>query len=65
MKTKVQHSLSKTAWNIVDTQLGSKYKIARVPYFVLDNNEILTTKNKNEALEHALFISDCFNNKED
>lgn len=31
MKTKVVHSESKLAWNVVGTQCGRKYKIARVP----------------------------------
>ena len=62
-KTEVKHSLSKTAWNVVSTQLGEKYKIARVPYLVIEGNEIVTTRNKHEALEHALFISKCFNEK--
>lgn len=60
--TKVVHSQSKIAWNVVGTELGQKYKIARVPYLIIQGNEILTTMNKNEALEHALFISNCFNN---
>jgi len=61
--TEVKHSLSKDAWNIIGTELGEKYKIARIPYFVVKDSEILTTQNKNEALEHALFISRCFNNE--
>ena len=32
MKTKVVHSQSKNAWNVVNTELGGKYKIARIPY---------------------------------
>ena len=60
MRTKVVHSESKSAWNIVGEELGKKYKIARVPYHEFDD-EILSTRNKNEALEHALFISKCFN----
>jgi hypothetical protein len=64
IKTEVKHSLSKTAWNVVGTQLGEKYKIARVPYIAIEGNEILTTRNKHEALEHALFISRCFNEKQ-
>lgn len=59
--TKVVHSKSKPAWNVVGTSLGQKYKIARCPYFVHENDEILTTLEKNEALEHALFISKTFN----
>ena len=63
IRTEVKHSLSKTAWNVIGTQLGGKYKIARVPYLVVAGNEIITTRNKNEAMEHALFISRCFNEK--
>ena len=63
IKTKVVHSQSKPAWNIIG-QLGGKYKIARIPYLVVDDSEILTTKNKHEALVHAQFISQCFNNSD-
>lgn len=61
MKTEVKHSDSKSAWNIVSVESGGKYKIARVPYFIFDNDKALTEKNINEAFEHALFISKCFN----
>jgi len=64
IKTKVVHSQSKTAWNIIGEQLGGKYKIARIPYLVVDGSEILTTKNKYEALLHAQFINQCFNNSD-
>ena len=57
MKTKVVHSQSKTAWNVVGTMPGCKYKIARVPYMVVPDNEIYTTREKAEALEIAMFIS--------
>ena len=60
MKTKAVHSESKSSWNVVGEEWGKKYKIARVPYYKA-NDEILSTINKNEALEHALFISKCFN----
>lgn len=60
--TKVKHSESKNAWNIIGTDSGGKYKIARVPYLVAEDSEILTTLNKAEALEHAMFISHCFCN---
>jgi hypothetical protein len=63
MKTKVIHSESKSAWNVVGTDLGKKYKIACCPYVEVENNEIITTQNKAEALSHALFISRCFNNR--
>ena len=35
-KTEVKHSQSKNAWNVVGTGLGEKYKIARVPYEVVE-----------------------------
>jgi hypothetical protein len=63
IKTTVEHSESKNAWNVVGTIPGLKYKIARCPYIVVPESEILTTLNKNEALEHALFISKAFNEK--
>lgn len=62
IKTKVKHSESKSAWNIIGDNMGEKYKIARVPYLIVDDDEILSTQNKEEALEHAMFISFCFNN---
>jgi ribosomal protein L20A (L18A) len=60
--TEVKHSQSKNAWNVVGTDLGGKYKIARVPYQVVEGSEIITTRNKAEALEHAMYISWCFCN---
>jgi hypothetical protein len=62
IKTQVKHSESKNAWNIIGTRAGGKYKIARVPYLVIDDSEITNTREKAEALEHAMFISFCFNN---
>jgi hypothetical protein len=61
IKTRILHSQSKSAWNIVGETLGGKYKIARVPYLVVDD-EWVTTRNRKEALLHAEFISYCFNN---
>jgi len=61
IKTKVVHSQSKSAWNIVGESLGAKYKIARVPYLVFEHQE-LSDRNRKEAFEHAEFISHCFNN---
>jgi len=63
IKTKVVHSESKPAWNVIGTKFGGKYKIARITYYVFDD-EILATREKNEALEHAEFISYCFNNSD-
>ena len=60
IKTKVVHSESKTAWNVVSIELGSKYKIARCPYHVCDIDNI-SEMNRKEALQHAKYISYCFN----
>ena len=64
INTKVTHSKSKDAWNVIGTKIGQKYKIARIPYIIVDNSEELTTKNKAEALLHAEFISNCFNDSD-
>lgn len=64
IKTKVFHSQSKDAWNVIGTILGKKYKIARVPYLVT-KDEVFDNLEKNEALNHALFISRCFNKSDD
>lgn len=61
VRTKVVHSKSKSAWNVVGTTPGTKYKIARCPYISEGLDEILATKEKHEALEHAIFISNSFN----
>jgi hypothetical protein len=58
--TKVVHSFSKEAWNIIGTNLGDKYKIARVPYLIT-GDEFRDCLEKSEALNHAIFISKCFN----
>jgi hypothetical protein len=62
IETKVVHSQSKSAWNIIGTRPGGKYKIARIPYLIIEGDEISSTREKSEALEHALFMSRCFNN---
>jgi hypothetical protein len=64
IETKVVHSQTKPAWNIIGETLGCKYKIARVPYYISEGNEseVINTHNKAEALQHAIFISYCFNN---
>ena len=60
IKTKVVHSQTKAAWNVVGESLGGKYKIARVPYLTIDNQTI-SDRNRREAYDHASFISYCFN----
>lgn len=64
IKTRVVHSQTKSAWNIVGESLGGKYKIARVPYLVMDNQE-LSERQRVEAFEHATFISYCFNKSDE
>ncbi len=61
IKTKVVHSETKSAWNVIGDTVGGKYKIARVPYVVATDDEEITTRYRLEALEHANFISDSFN----
>jgi len=61
IQTRVVHSESKHAWNVIGTELGSKYKIARVPYTPVAGSNILSDREKQEAYEHAVFISTCFN----
>ena len=60
-KVKVVHSQSKNAWNIVNTKLGSKYKIAIIPYVYCEDPEI-TADQKKEAENHANLIAEQFNN---
>lgn len=62
IKTKVVHSKSKDAWNVIGTELGKKYKIACIPYFVTETLQEVNKREKEEALNHAEFISKCFNN---
>jgi len=61
IKTKVVHSQTKSAWNIVSTQLGTKYKIARIPYHTMTHIGI-DERERVEAYNHAKFINWCFNN---
>lgn len=64
MKTMVVHSQSKSAWNVVSVRTGDKYKIARVPYLVI-NDEKIDSINRGQAFEHAKFISYCFNHSDE
>ena len=68
IKTKVVHSQSKKAWNVVGSKIGNKYKVAHIPYFqATPTNEaqtLLNEKFRSEAFNHAQFISYCFNNSE-
>lgn len=63
IKTKVVHSKTNPAWNVVGTKLGGKYKIAVVPYVVSDNMDVIDFT-RDEAQQHAEFISYCFNNSD-
>lgn len=63
IKTRVVHSQKNPAWNIVGETLGGKYKIARIPYLVMDNQEV-SNRERIEAFEHATFIAYCFNHSD-
>jgi len=64
IKTKVVHSQSKDAWNVVGDRIPGKFKIARIPY-LKTGIETTDTKEKAEALLHAEFISKCFNKSDE
>jgi hypothetical protein len=53
----VKHSESKTAFNVIGTVLGGKYKIARCPYVVTNNGNGIDKKEKAEAEANAKLIS--------
>ena len=59
-KTTVVHSTSSSAWNVVNKALGKKFKICIVPYVQGSSSEA-NENEKKKALEHAIFISLCFN----
>lgn len=61
IKTKVVHSQSKAAWNVIGAKLGGKYKIAQIPYVPSFDVDVIG-QNSDEAKTHAEFISYCFNN---
>ena len=58
--TIIKHSESKTAWNVIGTTLGERYKYATIPY-CKGINEIINTKEKAESLKIAMFISYSLN----
>ncbi len=60
-KVEVKHSESKTAWNIIGTTFGGKYKIARIPYHQINKDGQYNTQEKSEALETAKFIAYSIN----
>lgn len=62
IKTKVVHSQKEGSYNVIGETLGKKHKIAVVPY-IRTAGEILTEQTK-EAYDHAVFISNCFNNSD-
>ena len=61
IKTRVAHSRTKSAWNVIGETPGGKHKVAIVPQVSI-GNEATIDKSKTEAYEHAKFISYCFNN---
>ena len=63
VKTQVVHSQTKSAWNVIGTELGGDYKIARVPYPFVGDEE-LASRYRNRAFKRAEFISWCFNNSD-
>lgn len=66
MSTKIKHSESKNAWNVIGDIAGGKYKIARIPYYQSKEKDMdmYNTRQKAEALDDAEFISFCLNNRQ-
>lgn len=64
ISTRVVHSKTQSAWNVIGATLGAKLKIARCPY-VICGDDFVDSKNREEAFEHAQFISYCFNNSQE
>ena len=58
---RVKHSESKSAFNVIGTVLGGKYKIARCPYLVLEDmtesSASINEREKNEAEANARLIA--------
>jgi hypothetical protein len=52
----IKHSESKSAFNVIGTNLGEKYKIARCPYVVSELTE-LTDRERKEAEANAKLIA--------
>ena len=63
IECEVKHSETKDAWNILGTGLGRKFKIARIPYLFLEDDEFYKGK-RQEALSHAEYIAWALNNSE-
>jgi hypothetical protein len=63
IKSKVVHSQTKSAWNVIGEELGGKYKLARIPYLNYPEDPSIDERERKEAFEHAEFISRCFNNR--
>jgi len=53
---KYQHSAKNFAFNVIGTMVGGKYKIARCPYVVIDN-EVLNEREYKEAEANAKLIA--------
>jgi hypothetical protein len=64
-KWKVVHSQSKNAWNVINTSLGCKYKIARFPYEPINitGYDDYNTTIKEEARQNALLFAEAPNMK--
>lgn len=53
----VKHSESKDAFNVVGTQLGCNYKIARCAYLTINDCPLVSKQNKKEANANAKLIA--------
>lgn len=52
----IKHSESNFAFNIIGTIPGGNYKIARIPYLVVESSPLISLRNRNEAEANAKLI---------
>ncbi|QQO97263.1 hypothetical protein M1M30_gp160 [Maribacter phage Colly_1] len=57
----VVHSKDRPAWNINNTKLGGKFRLAVVPYVKIGLTEESTKHTKDESLKLAKIVASAFN----
>jgi len=62
IKVRIVHSKTEPAWRIISMSISDKQEVAIIPYNVIEGSEMYNTEKKNEALQHARFVTRCFNN---
>lgn len=65
MKCKIKHSESKSAWNVVGTMSGGRYKLARFPYSSCADNELTRQESRRAKANAELFANAFHKDKEE